>query len=253
MGDYVNMSVVGGKLDFLMAQPFFPFIAHTPPETFSVEFNQGYVFDYSAGGTPETPIEISGMGGSFELAQDQKWFYVTMNLGSSDEVVAASFSMSGEEPPASEDDIKYILVCKFDKNILEEFYLRDNIHFGGSGEGGDSSLNYTIYYAYPEDDSVTLTLADIYADYDPTPIGDGGAGDTNLSIDFTVTDGTMTKVVAYSDSTDRFADDGGDPIKQTRYSLLIVQDGTVVSSGGVYEEDTTCINGKGWQILNKIG
>ena len=118
----------------------------------------------------------------------------------------------------------------------------------GDEGGGDSSLSYTIYYA--DGTVATLTLAVINADYDPDPEGEAH---TDWSINFEVLGGEMSQAVTYSDDTVRFPDDGANPAAQTFYRLPIVRGGLTVSSGGVYQEDTLCLNGEGRQQLLKMG
>jgi hypothetical protein len=116
-----------------------------------------------------------------------------------------------------------------------------------------TAVPYTIYFA--DETTLTLTADIIYADYDPSS---GGAEHTNWSINFAVSAGVMTKVVTYSDETDRYPDDGaGPPAAQTFYRLPLIREVAgeplTISTGGVYQEDTTCIDGEGRQQLIKIG
>ena len=101
-------------------------------------------------------------------------------------------------------------------------------------DGGVSGLPYTIYFA--DDTTATITEAQI-------AVGQVN----NWGIVCTVSSGAMTGA-AVGAGTDRFV---GDP--QTAYFLPVYIGGVRVSSGGLYQEDTTCIDGGDMQQLYKVG
>jgi len=111
----------------------------------------------------------------------------------------------------------------------------------GSGSGS-SSLPYTIYLA--GFGILTLTQDVIYDLYDPDI-------HNNWSIEFEVDADQFNAMVAYNTEVERFPVDGAG--EQTHYRLPVVRNGVVVSSGGCYQEDITCVNGEAMQQLYKIG
>ena len=110
---------------------------------------------------------------------------------------------------------------------------------GSVGGGGD-------YYISLADTELVPTLEEMMKDYDPDK-------HENWSASFEVVDGSMTGEVIYDEEIERFPDDGADPAKQTFYRLPLIRNGENVTSGGFYQEDTLCLNGKGRQQLLKLG
>lgn len=100
--------------------------------------------------------------------------------------------------------------------------------------GPSSSQPYTIYFA--DDTTATITEAQIAV---------GQLDDWGIIC--TVSGGVMTGA-AVGTGTDRFV---GDP--QTAYFLPVYIGGVRVSSGGLYQEDITCIDGESFAQLIKVG
>ena len=110
----------------------------------------------------------------------------------------------------------------------------------------DQAATLDYFISYSSDTEDTLTQAAIYEDYDSEV-------HNNWSANFHIVSGSMNGAVTYSAEVVRFPDDGGDPATQTFYRLPLIRGGLTVSSGGFYQEDTLCLNGKGRQQLLKLG
>ena len=107
------------------------------------------------------------------------------------------------------------------------------------------AVDYTIYGT---NFTATIPPAEMLEGYDPSP---DGAADTEWSAGFEIVDGAMTGEVIYSADVDRFpVDDDGE---QLFYLLPLIRNEKTVSTGGCYQEDTTCVNGEAMQQLYKIG
>ena len=107
------------------------------------------------------------------------------------------------------------------------------------------------YYISLADTEQVLTVDEMMKDYDPDK-------HENWSASFEVVDGSMNGKVIYDEEIERFQVEGDPdlpemPDMQTYYRLPLIRDGKNVSSGGFYQEDTLCLNGKGRQQLLKLG
>ena len=107
------------------------------------------------------------------------------------------------------------------------------------------------YYISLADTEQVLTVGEMMKDYDPDK-------HENWSASFELVDGSMTGEVIYDEEIERFQVEGDPdlpemPDMQTFYRLPLIRDGKNVTSGGFYQEDTLCLNGKGRQQLLKLG
>ena len=117
----------------------------------------------------------------------------------------------------------------------------------------DIVLGATIldYYISLADTEQVLTVEEMMKDYDSDK-------HENWSASFELVDGSMTGEVIYDEEIERFQVEGDPdlpemPDMQTYYRLPLIRDGKNVTSGGFYQEDTLCLNGKGRQQLIKMG
>ena len=142
---------------------------------------------------------------------------------------------------------------------LERLLQRyQNMHVGVSIPGAGQRMTIQVlgmrggvggemdYYLSLADTEQVLTVEEMMKDYDSDK-------HENWSASFEVVDGSMTGEVIYDEEIERFPDDGADPAKQTFYRLPLIRNGENVTSGGFYQEDTLCLNGKGRQQLLKLG
>lgn len=122
------------------------------------------------------------------------------------------------------------------------------------------TLPYTIYYA--DGSTSTITEAEIFADYDPTPEDEGGEGHTEWGVQFEISAGEMTGYVEFNDHGDRFIEEAvpsggsggsGSSTEQTGYWLPVILGGERVSTGGLYEEYIRCKDGSPQTLLTKVG
>lgn len=104
-------------------------------------------------------------------------------------------------------------------------------------------IPYTFYFADSAVNNQTIELDTMLANYDPDV-------HTDWSIEFAVTSGLITGVITYSTNTDKHTWVNGE---QTFYRIALIRDGDVVSSGGLYQEITPCLDGEPVQQFNKVG
>ena len=102
---------------------------------------------------------------------------------------------------------------------------------------------YTFYFVGLTINDQTIELDTMLANYDPDV-------HTDWSIEFAVTSGSFTGVITYSANTDRHTWVNGE---QTFYRIALIRDSDVVSSGGLYQEITQCLDGEPVQQFNKVG
>lgn len=104
-------------------------------------------------------------------------------------------------------------------------------------------IPYTFYFVGSTITDPTIELDTMLANYDPDT-------QTDWSIEFAVTSGSFTGVITYSTNTDRQTWVNGE---QTFYRIALIRDGDIVSSGGLYQEVTSCLEGEPVQQFNKVG
>jgi len=114
----------------------------------------------------------------------------------------------------------------------------------GSPEREDPpEIPYTFYFVGSTINDQTIELDTMLANYDPDI-------HTDWSIEFAVTSGSFTGVITYSTNTDKHTWVNGE---QTFYRIALIRDSDVVSSGGLYQEITQCLDGEPVQQFNKVG
>jgi hypothetical protein len=274
MADYTSMSVANGSLNFLQMQPFYPLVKHSPPEEFTVTFNQAYVFDYTdTHGKPEDPIEITGMDQEYTLPSPEsgqsKYFYVELIKDSSKgSIYEASFKESSSAPPESTETQKNILVAVFDGIKLDRIYLRDNIHWRNSG--GDINHPFKISVDNSEE-TKTWSVSSF-----GSSILNGTNGDeilspsiANLDVDnafasdtFIVLEADMANAgtepsnwtISASSNTQEVEFSGDDQVKiRALLGKVAIEDGNAVVKQGVlfaFRMDYGFLNGKLVRILD---
>lgn len=180
MSDYQYRTFPHLNIAVPSESPFFPIISKKitdDKEEFKAKFNQGYVFDYqSRDETNKTifKIKIGSMDQEFDVTEGANFYVRVETYADQAEVLDGVFEMKklGEDGGMDEDfhynaknlddDTKEIYdtglgtfiipVCKISKDgIIEEIYLRDNIHWQKTG-----------FENFPKEDPKDETLDEPY-------------------------------------------------------------------------------------------
>ena len=147
-------------LNFLISSPFYPNLTPSGERT-KLEFNAGYIFDYNDFTTLAEPIEVEMPEGETEFFLEKtgsKTFYVEIEVYATSGKIRAAKFKEGEIPDtqgtgpyklpystdrSSDNGVGFdpvfkgqrdkitkirIILAKFKGEILEELYLRENLH-----------------------------------------------------------------------------------------------------------------------------
>ena len=137
MADYNLRTFPYAGIAFPSESPFFPIVDGIGvDDTVTVNFNQGYVFDYrTITDGIAAKIKVSDMEAEFTVEPSDK-FYVLVDY-SGTAIVASFIQQSNGSPAAPTEENKALVeVCTFGSNKeLVDVYLRENIHWGIGGDG----------------------------------------------------------------------------------------------------------------------
>jgi hypothetical protein len=142
----VSPSQSYGIFSFLITNPFYPsVIVEESGDTYKLEFNQAYYFDYADLETLKTPQKITNISHTLKESGNEK-FYVKVKIKNDSGKVESAEIVKEKNPQNqgkqnlplktefdpkgdTEDIAFHILLAEFEGPHIKELYLRDNLHF----------------------------------------------------------------------------------------------------------------------------